>query len=113
MQQGVFPWKRALRVLTEAGRDALDKDCRLDTDSLTRLLIHARRGIPFVQANLIGSPEDNPAMVAAWRDELQRHGVWANDPVPLFPYPSSPDYRKRWGEPDDRAWERARRALPD
>lgn len=104
---GCVSVEAGVESLTEAGRDALDKDCRLDTDSLTRLLIHARRGIPFVQANLIGSPEDNPAMVAAWRDELQRHGVWANDPVPLFPYPSSPDYRKRWGEPDDRAWERA------
>ena len=30
-----------------------------------------------------------------------------NDPVPLFPYPGSPDYRKLWGPPDDRAWERA------
>lgn len=27
--------------------------------------------------------------------------------VPLFPYPGSPDYRKLWGVPDDRAWERA------
>jgi hypothetical protein len=34
-------------------------------------------------------------------------GVWANDPVPLFPYPGSPDYRKLWGLPDDYAWERA------
>jgi hypothetical protein len=34
-------------------------------------------------------------------------GVWANDPVPLYPYPSSPDYRRLWGEPDARAWERA------
>lgn len=31
----------------------------------------------------------------------------ANDPVPLFPYPGSPDYRKLWGEPDEWAWERA------
>ena len=35
------------------------------------------------------------------------HGVWANDPVPLFPYPGSPDYRRLWGLPDDQAWERA------
>ena len=27
--------------------------------------------------------------------------------MPLFPYPSSPDYRRLWGEPDDMAWERA------
>ena len=31
----------------------------------------------------------------------------ANDPVPLYPYPSSPDYRRLFGTPDDRAWERA------
>ena len=27
--------------------------------------------------------------------------------MPLFPYPGSPDYTRRWGAPDDRAWERA------
>jgi len=26
---------------------------------------------------------------------------------PLFPYPGSPAYRKKWGAPDDKAWERA------
>ncbi len=30
-----------------------------------------------------------------------------NDPVPLYPHPSSPDYRRLRGEPDDEAWERA------
>ena len=33
--------------------------------------------------------------------------MWANDPVPLYPYPSSPDYRRLWGAPDAQAWERA------
>jgi hypothetical protein len=46
-------------------------------------------------------------MVDRWRENLRAHGVWANDPVPLFPYPGSPDYRKLWGMPDDNAWERA------
>jgi anaerobic magnesium-protoporphyrin IX monomethyl ester cyclase len=45
--------------------------------------------------------------VEAWRAYLHDHGVWANKPVPLYPYPGSPDYTKRWGAPDDRAWERA------
>ena len=49
-----------------------------------------------------------PALVAALaRDGCSAHGVWANDPVPLYPYPSSPDYHRLWGEPDDEAWERA------
>ena len=50
---------------------------------------------------------DDQAMVDAWRKRLLEHGVWANEPVPLFPYPGSPDYRKLWGLPDDQAWERA------
>ena len=41
------------------------------------------------------------------RAHLQARGVWANKPVPMFPYPGSPDYSKRWGAPDDEAWERA------
>jgi anaerobic magnesium-protoporphyrin IX monomethyl ester cyclase len=46
-------------------------------------------------------------MVATWRQKLQHGGVWANDPVPLYPYPSSPDYVRLFGAPDDLAWERA------
>jgi anaerobic magnesium-protoporphyrin IX monomethyl ester cyclase len=60
-----------------------------------------------VQANLIAADTDDADAVARWREELRRHGVWANDPVPLFPYPGSPDYRRLWGLPDDDAWERA------
>ena len=63
--------------------------------------------MPFVQANLIGMEQDNQELVAYWRDRLISGGVWANEPVPLYPYPSSPGYRALWGEPDDDAWERA------
>ncbi len=70
-------------------------------------LTEARRPVPFVQANLIKVAGDDPEMVAAWRDRPRAAGVWANDPVPLYPYPSSPDYRRLWGEPDGEAWERA------
>ncbi len=79
----------------------------MTTEELTERLIAARRSIPFVQANLIEMPSDDDQMVADWRALLQTHNVWANDPVPLYPYPSSPDYRKLWGAPDDLAWERA------
>ena len=50
---------------------------------------------------------DDDAAVQAWCEQLRGQGVWANEPVPLFPYPGSPDYRKLWGPPDDHAWERA------
>ncbi len=106
-EAGCVSVEAGVESLTPEGRDALDKKCRLSTEELSALLIRARRRIPFVQANLIKSVGDDPDMIADWRDTLRREGVWANDPVPLFPYPSSPDYRRRWGEPDEHAWERA------
>jgi len=96
-----------IESLTAEGRAALDKRCRMTTDELTGRLVEARRHIPFVQANLIEIAEDEDDVVQRWRRTMQDFGIWANDPVPLFPYPGTPDYRKLWGEPDDHAWERA------
>ncbi len=96
-----------MESITEAGREQLDKKCKLSTAQIADRLIHAKRCVPFVQANLLDSMEDDPADVQAWRANLQEHGVWCNEPVPLFPYPGSPDYTRRWGAPDEHAWERA------
>ena len=85
----------------------LAKRCRLGTEELAERLIDARRHVPFVQANLIGEVDDDPALVDYWRGYLIANGVWANEPVPLYPYPSSPSYRALWGDPDEHAWERA------
>jgi B12-binding domain/radical SAM domain protein of rhizo-twelve system len=104
---GCVSIEAGVESLTESGREALDKKCRKTTDELAGLLILARRHVPFVQANLLATAQDDPALVRAWRERLLAHDVWANDPVPLFPYPSSPDYRRHWGAPDDAAWERA------
>jgi hypothetical protein len=79
----------------------------MSTDDLADRLIEAKRHVPFVQANLIEMPQDDDTAVQSWRSRMRDAGVWANDPVPLFPYPGSPDYRKLWGLPDDEAWERA------
>jgi len=106
-QAGCVSVEAGVESLTSEGRAALAKNCRMDTDELATLLIEARRHIPFVQANLIGMEVDERVLVEKWRDRLSRHGVWANEPVPLYPYPSSPGYRALWGEPDDVAWERA------
>ena len=103
---GCVSIEAGVESLTRAGREWLEKHCKLSTEALTRLLIYAKRSVPFVQANLIASGDDE-GEVQRWRDELRRSGVWANDPVPLFPYPGSPDYRRLWGVPDDDAWERA------
>ncbi len=104
---GCVSIEAGVESLTEDGRAALDKRCRLTTDELADLLILARRHVPFVQANLLEIQGDDEALVVAWRDRLRAAGVWANDPVPLYPYPSSPDYRRLFGLPDETAWERA------
>jgi B12-binding domain/radical SAM domain protein of rhizo-twelve system len=104
---GCVSIEAGIESLTTEGREALAKRCRLETEDLAQLLFKARRHVPFVQANLIGMEQDNEALVATWRDRLLAGGVWANEPVPLYLYPSSPGYRALWGEPDDRAWERA------
>lgn len=93
--------------ITESGRDYLDKKCKMSTEDLSSRLIFAKKRIPFVQANLIATGHDDEQEVEDWRQHLAQHGVWANKPVPLFPYPGSPDYTRLWGAPDDLAWERA------
>ena len=106
-EAGCVSIEAGVESLTEAGRDALGKRCKLGNEELEALLVRARRKVPFVQANLIATAEDDPELIAGWRSRLGDHGVWANDPVPLYPYPSSPDYWKLWGAPDENAWERA------
>lgn len=107
---GCVSIEAGVESITESGRAALDKRCKLSTEEITARLIHAKSRVPFVQANLMDSRDDDPADVQAWRAELHAHGVWANEPVPMFPYPGSPDYTNRWGAPDDVAWERAHQA---
>jgi B12-binding domain/radical SAM domain protein of rhizo-twelve system len=104
---GCVSIEAGIESLTTEGRAALAKRCKLDTEDLAALLIEARRHVPFVQANLIGMSQDSRSLVDHWRGKLLAAGVWANEPVPLFCYPSSPSYRALWGEPDDQAWERA------
>ena len=97
-----------IESLTEAGRDEMNKNCRLTTDRIAELLIAARQEIPWVQANLIKTAKDDPAMVAAWQQRLKAEGVWVSEPVPMFPFPGSPQYVETFGaQPDDHAWERA------
>lgn len=104
---GCVSIEAGVESLTREGRAALAKSCRLGTDELAERLVLAKAHVPFVQANLLETGDDDDALVEAWRERLRGAGVWANDPVPLFPYPGAPEYRRLWGPPDDRAWERA------
>ncbi len=94
--------------ITVEGREAMRKNCRLSTERITELLQEARRHIPWVQANLIKTVDDDPALVFAWQQTLKQAGVWVSEPVPMFPFPGSPQYVQTFGQqPDDEAWERA------
>jgi B12-binding domain/radical SAM domain protein of rhizo-twelve system len=104
---GCVSIEAGVESITVEGRNLLDKGTRLSTEELTERLIYAKRRVPFVQANLLESGTDDPRDVDTWRQHLHRYGVWANKPVPMFPYPGSPGYTRRWGHADDGAWERA------
>jgi anaerobic magnesium-protoporphyrin IX monomethyl ester cyclase len=104
---GCVSVEAGVESITVEGRNLLEKGSRLTTEQLAERLILAKRHVPFVQANLLESGTDDPAEVQKWRDDLHQYGVWANQPVPMFPYPGSPGYTRLWGRADDRAWERA------
>jgi B12-binding domain/radical SAM domain protein of rhizo-twelve system len=104
---GCVSLEAGVESISSEGRALLDKQCKLSTHELAERLISAKNSIPFVQANLLDAKVDDPRTIEAWRRHLQRYGVWANAPVPLFPYPGSPDYTRKWGLPDEQAWERA------
>jgi anaerobic magnesium-protoporphyrin IX monomethyl ester cyclase len=104
---GCVSIEAGVESISEHGRNLLDKNSRLSTEEITGRLLYAKDRVAFVQANLIDAQVDDPDAVERWRERLLAGGVWANKPVPMFPYPGSPDYAKRWGAADDRAWERA------
>jgi B12-binding domain/radical SAM domain protein of rhizo-twelve system len=97
-----------IESITRAGREELNKNCRIDTQRIAELLIYARERIAWVQANLILTSHDDRIEIRRWQDELKGKGVWVSEPVPMFPFPGSPLYVQTFGElPDDTAWERA------
>ena len=104
---GCVSIEAGVESISNLGRNLLDKRSRLSTEEIAARLVHARQVVPFVQANLLDSQVDSPDDVETWRQHLISNGVWANKPVPLFPYPGSPEYSRKWGQPDDEAWERA------
>jgi len=96
-----------IESVTNAGREDLNKNCRIDTQRISELLIYARKRVPWVQANLILTEKDERGQVREFQENLRKHGVWVSEPVPMFAFPGTPDYAQRFGPPDDQAWERA------
>ncbi len=110
-QAGCVSVEAGLESVSPVERRQLNKRDLVDDSEISKRLIHAAGRIPFVQATLMGSGAGGGNGTAAenerWRIELREKGVWVNRPVPLFPYPGSVEYEKRWGVPDAQAWERA------
>ncbi len=99
-----------IESITEAGRDEMNKNCRMSTERIAELLAYAKTRIPWVQANLIRIAQDDDEAVQQWQAELKARGVWVSEPVPMFPFPGSPLYVQTFRTaPDDEAWERAHR----
>jgi anaerobic magnesium-protoporphyrin IX monomethyl ester cyclase len=99
-----------IESITREGREELHKNCRIDTDRISELLVYARGRIPWVQANLILTEKDDRTEIRRWQQELKSRGVWVSEPVPMFPFPGSPLYTQTFSAaPDDMAWERAHR----
>jgi anaerobic magnesium-protoporphyrin IX monomethyl ester cyclase len=99
-----------IESITREGREALHKNCRIDTVRISELLVYARGRIPWVQANLILTEKDDRTEIRRWQEELKSRGVWVSEPVPMFPFPGSPLYTQTFSAaPDDMAWERAHR----
>ncbi len=104
---GCVSLEAGVESISEQGRLYLNKRSALPLEEIAARLIHAKKTIAFVQATLLDSKTDGRGEVEDWRRNLQGSGVWANKPVPVFPYPGSMEYQRRWGKPDNFAWERA------
>ena len=104
---GCVSIEAGVESLSAEGRDLLDKDCRLSTDELAERLIHAKRTVPFVQANLIATGGDDPARGRA----LARRAAASTAYGPTSRCRCSPTRLAGLpppvGVPDDDAWERA------
>jgi B12-binding domain/radical SAM domain protein of rhizo-twelve system len=107
---GCISMECGIESITQQGREELNKNCRMDTDRIAELLIYARERIPWVQANLILTEQDDRTEIQRWQEKLKSRGVWVSEPVPMFPFPGSPLYTQTFADaPDDVAWERAHR----
>lgn len=106
-EAGCVSIEAGVESVTPEGRLLRPRRRELSTDELAARLVHVKQRVPFVQANLLESHADEPDVVRRFRELLQRRGVWSNEPVPTFHYPGSPGYSRRWGAPDELAWERS------
>ncbi len=106
-EAGCVSIEAGVESFSDEGRKSWNKKSTLSLGEMTGRLVYAKKRVAFVQANLLSGDTDDAEEVRRWRGILNEQGVWSNQPVPVFVYPGSPEYRRRWGRPDGRAWERA------
>lgn len=58
-QAGCISLKADVESITAQGCNRLAKNCKMSPDELTDRLVHAKRGVPFVQASLLESQHDD------------------------------------------------------
>ncbi len=89
---GCVSIEAGVESITEAGRARLDKKCKISTADITDRLVFAKEsvGIPFVQANLLDSLDDDPAEVEAWRGNSARMACGPTSPCRCFPIRDRP-----------------------
>src|SRR5207302_9608407 len=63
-----------IESITDAGRDELNKNCRMSTERISELLIYARKRVPWVQANLILTEHDERGQVREFQEKLRNQG---------------------------------------
>ena len=78
----------------------------MSTDDLSYRLIFARTLVPFVQANLIATTDDERQEVEGWRQQLASTEYGQTNLFPCSLIRGRPN-TPMWGPPDDLAWERA------
>ena len=95
------------RRLTDAVIEMIDQ---MPPDQLQMRDVAERSGVALGTAYRYFSSKDH-LLAAAWADwqrRLKENGVWVSEPVPMFPFPGSPQYVETFGaQPDEDAWERA------
>ena len=105
---GCVSIEAGVESITEEGRELLDKNCKLTTDEFTERLIHAKRHVPFVQANLLDAKvddaEDDRGLARA-PARARRVGERAGAAVPVSRLARL--LASAGALPDDEAWERA------